>query len=266
MGSATNSNKKKNLSNLPISDTQTSDRLFSVFFSIMKDGKVPKDIPNGSIYRYTKILKDKRIIKKIGFGVWGVAEQELATKFRADYYTALSIKKSPGSPPLGQSHFPVTDKRGHRLLLVITTPALDLGKIRAYLDYKSRGYPKWVNGGGAGKYLKCTFGNAWFSIYRDKVVVEFNKSFFAEHHITTQLLAMAHYKPILTTFEDNVGQSIRIGKELLVKDLMEFEKVNSDYAKYCYYIYFCVYVMCFRVSIIFIEHVGVTCLVDLSPQ
>jgi len=230
----TNSARKKMLSKDAISDTTSDDRLFSVFFSICQDGKVPNDIPRGSIYRYTKILKDKRIIKYKSYGVWEVDNKELATKFRAEHYQKDAINKSLPGATLSPKHFPVTDKRGHRLLLTITTPELVLGKVRKYLDYKGRGNPKWVDGGRAGRYLKCWFGGAGFSIYGNKVVVEFHKSFYAEHHIDTEVAAQAHFLGVIRTFEDNVGQSIRIGKELLVVASMEFEKVNSDFAKYCF--------------------------------
>jgi len=216
------------------SDTKTNGRLFSVFYSIRRDRKLPTDIPKRTLYRLCKILKDKRIIKKTGFGIWDIDNAQEAIKFAENYNSKLYANKSLLSPTLTPKDLAVTDKRGHRLLLVITTPSLPLEKIKKFLEYKKRGNPTWVQGGRAGRYVRCYFGGAKFNIYRDHTVVEFNKSFFAEHHIETQEQAQAHFKAVLDTFEANIGGSIRIGKKLLVKDSMHFEKVNSEFAKYCF--------------------------------
>jgi len=230
-----NKGQKKAPNNMP-SDTKTNGRLFSVFYSIRRDRKLPKDIPQRTLYRLCKILKDKTIIKKTGYATWGIDNVEKAIEFAKNHNLKQYAIKSPFRGVVTPGDFHFTDKRGHRLLLTITTPSLPLEKIKRYLEYKKRGYVQWVSGGNSGRkrHIKCYFGGARFFIYRDHTVVEFNKSFFDEHHIDTQEQAQAHYKAVLDTFEANIGGSIRIGKELLVSASMHFEKVNSDFAKWCF--------------------------------
>ena len=236
MGKNTN---KKMVPKDGASNTKSSGTLFSVYFSIRRDMKLPKDIPSRSLKRYCKILKDKRIIKKTGYATWGIDNAQEAIKFAENHYSKHGANKSllpaTKSPKQVNIHsLPVIDKRGHKAIFTITTPKLVLGKLKTYFNYKKRGYAKLVNGGRAGNFLQLHFQGAIFQIYENHIVIRFNKSFFAEHHIDTQEQAQAHFKAVLSTFERNMPISIRIGKELLVKASMEFEKVNSEFAKYCF--------------------------------
>lgn len=225
---------KKNMPKEYASDTKRLGTLYMVFYSIKQDNKLPGSIPQRTLYRYTKILKERGIVKKLSYGTWIIANPKKAMEFEEKYHKKEYAKKSLLSPSLSPKDFLVTDKRGHRLLLIITTPQLKLQALKKHFDYIKRGNPKWMNGGRAGKYLRLYFGNAKFNLYKDHTVVEFTKEFYATHHILTQEQAQTHFLAVLDTFENNMPVSIRIGKELHIKDSMHFEKVNSDYAKYCY--------------------------------
>lgn len=224
---------KNYMPNYMPNDTKMNGRLFSVYFSIKTNGKLPDGLSNRTLYRYTKILKSASIIKKISFGVWAINDHQKAADYEQKYYSKLYAKTTELPHPLTPRQVNKIDKRGHRMVQVITTPKLDLQRLKSHFNYKQRGYAKMVDGGDAGKYLQLWHGGVLFQLYENKIVVRANKSWCAEHHVTTQNDALAELGLIVETFEKNMPCSIRLGKELRIRHSGEYEKMSSDYAKWC---------------------------------
>ena len=213
------------------------ETLSNIVESVEKDGGIPNckklDISKSTRLRYIKLLKDANIIQKDNcYALWKIRDKSKLKFLMEILYQKplINIRVSQK----GSRIFEWTDKRGHKFQAIIVLPKLICWNyIKKRLKYKGVKF-KECNGGKAGSYYAFQIHGCNLALYERKAIIIFLQEAFGETHSINYDSFYQLYQKVIERLEYILGQKLKLGVRYQVTFSGEWEKIDTDFARYCY--------------------------------